>query len=432
MMMTNKTMIMAVAAVLTVGAAQAQDTAAAKPFSRLTIGGYGEAVMTRNFYSDHFNRYRFPEQHKDDGSHGQFDLPHVVLNIGYDFGRGWTMGSEIEFEHGGTESAVEIDADESGEYEAEIERGGEVALEQFWLQKSFGKALNIRVGELVVPVGAVNQHHMPIEFFTVYRPEGESAMLPCTWHQTGVSVWGKADGWRYEAQFLSGLDAERFGADCFVKYGAGSPYEFKIANKYAIAARIDNQSVAGLRLSVSGYYGLTFRNTQKSIGAKYDGVEGALAIGTFDFQYRTANLTIRGNALWAHLSDADQITAFNKNFPTHVGQDGSPSKHQPVASDAATAGGEIGYNVFGHIGRFADENQKLIVFGRYEWYDSMLKGTNAAAYEWCGKQRIALGVNYFPLPEIVVKAEYSERFYQSPYNNEPSVSVGVAYCGWFK
>ena len=132
------------------------------------------------------------------------------------------------------------------------------------------------------------------------------------------------------------------------------------------------------------------------------------------------------------MSDADQITAFNKNFPTHVGQDGSPSKHQPVASDAATAGGEIGYNIFGHISRFADENQKLILFGRYEWYDSMLKGTNAAAYEWCGKQRIALGVNYFPLPEIVVKAEYSERFYQSPYNNEPSVSVGVAYCGWFK
>ena len=213
--------MVAAALVLMGSQATAQDSTKNAP--RLTIGGYGEAVMTRNFYSDHFNRYRFPEQHKDDGSHGQFDLPHVVLNIGYDFGRGWTMGSEIEFEHGGTESAVEIDADESGEYEAEIERGGEVALEQFWLQKSFGKALNIRVGELVVPVGAVNQHHMPIEFFTVYRPEGESAMLPCTWHQTGVSVWGKAEGWRYEAQFLSGLDAERFGADCFVKYGAGSP-----------------------------------------------------------------------------------------------------------------------------------------------------------------------------------------------------------------
>jgi len=102
---------------------------------RLSLGGYGEAVMSRNFYSDHFNRYQFPEKYKDDGSHGRFDLPHVTLNMGYDFGHGWSMGMEIEFEHGGTESAVEVDADESGEYEAEVEKGGEVALEQFWIQR---------------------------------------------------------------------------------------------------------------------------------------------------------------------------------------------------------------------------------------------------------------------------------------------------------
>ena len=50
--------------------------------SRLHIGGYGEAVMTRNFYSQNFNRYKKPENFKDDKSHGRFDLPHVCLNIG--------------------------------------------------------------------------------------------------------------------------------------------------------------------------------------------------------------------------------------------------------------------------------------------------------------------------------------------------------------
>ena len=96
----------------TVSAQEKTDNA----LSRLSVGGYGEAVMSRNFYSQHFNRYRDPLTYKDDKSHGRFDLPHVTLNLGYDFGRGWTMGMEIEFEHGGTESAVEIDADESGEY----------------------------------------------------------------------------------------------------------------------------------------------------------------------------------------------------------------------------------------------------------------------------------------------------------------------------
>ena len=78
--------------------------------SRLSIGGYGEAVMTRNFYSQSFNRYKRPELYADDKSHGRFDLPHVCLNLGYDFGKGWTLGSEVEFEHGGSGSAVEIEA----------------------------------------------------------------------------------------------------------------------------------------------------------------------------------------------------------------------------------------------------------------------------------------------------------------------------------
>lgn len=105
--------------------------------SRLSVGGYGEAMMSRNFYSDAWQRYTHPDQYKDDKSHGRADLPHVVIFLGYDFGRDWTLGMEIEFEHGGTESAIELEAEESGEYEREVERGGEVALEQFWLQKSF-------------------------------------------------------------------------------------------------------------------------------------------------------------------------------------------------------------------------------------------------------------------------------------------------------
>lgn len=103
---------------------------------RLTIGGYGEAVASRMFYSNNYKRYTSADLYKDDKGFGQFDLPHVVIYLGYDFGKGWSMGTEIEFEHGGTESAIEIEEEETGEYESEVERGGEVALEQFWLQKS--------------------------------------------------------------------------------------------------------------------------------------------------------------------------------------------------------------------------------------------------------------------------------------------------------
>ena len=114
--------------------------------SRLTIGGYGEAVYTRNFFSDKYLRYTDAETYKNDKSHGRFDLPHVVLWLGYDFGRDWSLGTEIEFEHGGTESAVEIEEEEAGEYESEVERGGEVALEQFWINKAWlGGKINLKM-----------------------------------------------------------------------------------------------------------------------------------------------------------------------------------------------------------------------------------------------------------------------------------------------
>ena len=50
--------------------------------SRLYIGGYGEAVMTRNFYSQSFNRYKKPENYAGDKSHGRVDLPDMLERLG--------------------------------------------------------------------------------------------------------------------------------------------------------------------------------------------------------------------------------------------------------------------------------------------------------------------------------------------------------------
>ena len=395
--------------------------------SRFTIGGYGEAVYSRNFYSDNYLRYASPQDYKDE-SHGRFDLPHVVIMLGYDFGKGWSMGSEIEFEHGGTESAVEIEEHEGGEYESEVERGGEVALEQFWIQKSFCSAFNIKLGHMVVPVGATNAHHLPTEFFGVYRPEGENTIMPCTWHETGLSIWGQTGDWRYEAMLLPGLDSDRFGDKEWIKGGAGSPYEFKIANAMAGAFRVDNFSVKGLRLSVSGYAGNTFSNTlKKATAASYEGVKGTVLIGAFDFHYDGHNWVARGNFDYGHLSDAALITRYNGSFSND-----SPAKKTPVATAALAAGMEVGYDLFGFAEKQQQKGRKFYVFGRYEYYDSMFD-TEAAItdYEQYGRQRIAFGLNYYPMKEIVLKGEYSLGILKSRFNNEPAVSLGVAYAGFF-
>ncbi len=398
---------------------------------RLSIGGYGEIALARNFYSDNIYRYRNPETYKDDPSHGRFDIPHAVIYLSYDFGKGWTFSTEIEFEHGGSGSAVEKEWEEGGEWEQEVEKGGEVELEQFWIQKSFARWANLRVGHFVVPVGLTNAYHEPLNFFTVYRPEGEGTILPCTWHDTGISFWGRAGDFRYEVQFVAGLDAFLFDRDNWVQDGAGSPFEFKVANKYGFAARVDNYTVPGLRFGISGYYGQSMHNTyphdMESEGQVNKDVKGPVLIGAIDFTFNRFNWIVRGNADYGYLGDAYKVSTLKANSSGGS----SPTNKSQVGKNAVAVGIEAGYNIFSQIPKLKKHDQKFYVFGRYEYYNSYIRASEQPSYGYTAKNRIAFGINYLPLPQIVVKAEYSERFFKSAYNNEPSISLGIAYQAFF-
>ncbi len=438
---TVLSIIGAAACMLTPDCAKAQYSAADSvqnhvKGNRLSIGGYGEAAYTRNFYSDNVYRYTDPKSYKNDPSHGRFDIPHAVIYISYDFGKGWTMSSEIEFEHTGSGGAIEKEYSEGGEWEQEVEKGGEVELEQFWIQKSFGSFLNVRAGHIVVPVGLTNAHHEPLNYFTVYRPEGEATILPCTWHDTGISIWGRLGDFRYEVQMLAGLDAFMFDRENWIQGGAGSPFEFKVANKYGFAARIDNYTLPGLRVGLSGYYGQAMHNSyphefegEDANGNKktYDGTKGRVAIGAIDFTFNRYNWIVRGNADYGYLSNASTISKIKRNLTSN----NAPYKKTPVGKNAVAVGIEAGYDVFSQIGKLREDYQKLYLFGRYEYYNSYIPAKDQAKYEYTGKNRMAFGVNYYPIPQIAVKAEYSKRFFKSQYNNEPSVSLGVAYQGFF-
>ncbi len=405
--------------------------------NRLSVGGYGEVAFSRNFYSDNIYRYTKAAQYKDDPSHGRFDIPHAVVYLGYDFGKGWTMGTEIEFEHTGTGSSVEQEFEEAGEWEQEVEKGGEVELEQFWIQKSFSRALNVRAGHIIVPVGLNNAHHEPLHFFTVYRPEGENTILPSTWHDTGLSIWGRLGKFKYEAEIVAGLDAFQFSRDNWVKKGAGSAFEYKVANKYGFAARLNHYTIPGLRIGVSGFYGRSMHNTYphdlegtNANGEKkaYDGVKGTVAIGSVDFTFDRFNWIVRGQADYGYVGDATTINTIKR---TRAKVSNSPYSSMPVGKNAVSIGVEAGYNVFSQWAKTRLDNQKLYLFGRYEYYDSYIPASDQQEYEFTKKNRIAVGINYYPVPQIAVKAEYSKRFLNTQYNNEPSINIGIAYEGFF-
>ena len=430
---TRVSALVAAAAFSLMATAQDTDTGKAQRLlnavSRLSIGGYGEVALSRNFYSDNTKRYVNASEHKDDPSHGRFDIPHAVINLGYDFGRGWTFGTEIEFEHGGSGSAYELEYDEFGEWEQETEKGGEVELEQFWIQKSFAPYANIRVGHIVVPVGLNNAHHEPINFFTVYRPEGENTILPSTWHQTGLSFWGRTRHWRYEAQLLAGLNADQFTNVGWIHKGAATPLEYEVANKFGTAVRIDNYSVPGLRMGLSGYYGHSIGNSAPREASGITATnKGEVFVGSFDFTYNAHNWIVRGQADYGHLSNAEQLNSFynrtNKQSPYH-------HSTRIVSSKAYAVGVEVGYDVFSQIHKTRAAKQKLYVFGRYEQYNPYAEKVLNTSYDYTDVKRMAVGINYYPLQQVCVKAEYSQRFLKQKYNNEPSVNIGVVYAGWF-
>lgn len=94
-----------------------------------------------------------------------------MLALDYKFTPKWILGAEIEFESGGVGTAYEIENSENGEYETEVEKGGEVALEQFHITRLIHPAFNVRAGHVILPVGLTNSHHEPINFLELQDPK---------------------------------------------------------------------------------------------------------------------------------------------------------------------------------------------------------------------------------------------------------------------
>ncbi len=226
---------------------------------------------------------------------------------------------------------------------------------------------------------------------------------------------------------IAGLDADRFNNKDWIRGGTGSPYEFKMSTGYAGALRVDNHSIKNLRLSLSGYMGNSARNTLNGTG-KYDALKGTVLIGAFDFLYSGKHVVARGNFDYGYLSDAMAISNANK-----TNRKDSPSHKNNVGECAMAAGMEVGYDLFSSIAKMRNSGQRFFIFGRYDFYDSMYKvtGTMSDEPQW-ERRKITAGINYYPIKEVVLKAEYNTRIFKPQFNNEPTFSLGIAYYGLFK
>lgn len=409
----------------------------ASGYNKFRVGGYGEALA--KFMDYGINRFSGTSYGNSDEHRNSISIPRFVVAFDYKFNPKWVLGAEIEFEAGGVGIERELENSENGEYETEMEKGGEVALEQFHITRLIHPAFNVRAGHMIVPVGLTNYNHEPINFFGTSRPEGETTIIPSTWHETGISIFGTFGkgyaNFDYEAMVVTGLNADGFGRDNWVADGKQGQFEVDNFTSPAYVARLNYKGVPGLRVGASFYYcNDVTANADKRY--KYSSVgQSAVTIYSFDAQYKCKYLTARGMVVKGDLENANAVGGVNVS---NSGNSYHSSAMRKVAKGALTYGAEVGFNLKGIFG----EPKKMPViypFVRYDYYNPQQvadKGQTLDARTQVSKW--TAGINWYALPNLVVKADYTTRqigtqkvFGTTKYNSENEFAIGLAYVGWF-
>lgn len=402
----------------------------ASGYDKFRFGGYGEILA--NFMDYGINRFNGTSKGNTKDHRNSISIPRFVLAMDYKFNSKWILGAEIEFEAGGTGTAMELENTENGEYETEIEKGGEVALEQFHITRLIHPSFNVRAGHLIVPLGLTNEHHEPINFFGTSRPEGETTLLPSTWHENGIEFFGtfgrNYTRFSYKALIVAGLNANGFDRNTWIASGKQGVFETDNFTSPGYVGRLNYEGVPGLRVGGSFYYCANAASNSDKPQTYSEIGKVPVRIYSADFQYRNKFITARGNLIYGNLGNSYALSEANRKLSNL-----SPySRLAPIAKNAVSYGGEVGVN----IRSILKDNKKVPViypFVRYEYYNPQEKGESKQTMDKrCQVGMWTAGANWYPLPNLAVKADYTtRRIGGGNYNNENEFSLAIAYIGWF-
>lgn len=355
-------------------------------FSRFSFASYGTANYTSDEYFDNV-------QDTTGERRNRTDLERIVTEFGYQFTDHWSMEVEIEYEHGGTGTALEYDGfDEFGEFESEVEAGGEVLVEKAEIRYRPSQAFGVKFGNIHLPIGLTSILHKPNQYLTVHRHKSEAAMMPAVWNENGIGVYGEIADFHYQAQVVSGLNSEYFRTYDWVASGHQKRFEHVNTDDLAFAGRLDYGNFkTGSAVGVAYYFGNTSGNRHKS--NKLDD-DGALRIVSVAGAFVEGPWILRGQYLYGTLDNADAITQANKTTPGL-----RPGNFAQLGSESQSFFVEAGVKL--------DEwfDLPMTVFANIDYSNPLMDvetGTATKRYEntWS-----SVGINYFPIPEIVIKAE---------------------------
>ena len=343
-------------------------------YKKFRFGGYGEMVASFKDYG--INRFYGAPEGNPDKHRNTISIPRFVLALDYKFNSKWILGAEIEFESGGTGTAYELENTENGEYETEVEKG----LEFFG---SFGKG------------------------------------------------YASFD---YQAMIVAGLNANGFDRNTWIASGKQGIFEEDNFTSPGYVARLDYKGVPGLRIGASFYYCADAGSNSDKADTYSSTGKIPVRIYTADAQYRNKYVIARANMVYGNLGNSAKLSEAN----TKLSNKSPYSRITPIAKNVVSYAAEAGLN----ISAFFKGNKKVPViypFARYEYYNPQEKGEASQIMEKrCQVSMWTAGLNWYALPNLVVKADYTTRqigtnkvFGTGKYNSENEFSIGIAYIGWF-
>jgi hypothetical protein len=358
----------------------------------VSVGGYGEFLYES-----------FADERQDgtpSGTRDQLDALRAIVYVGYKFNDRILFNSEIELEHGSTDQA------------------GSVSLEFAYLDYRISDAVGVRAGLLLSPMGFVNEQHEPPTFLGTERPETEQRIIPSTWRENGIGIFGGVGPVVFRAYVLNGLDAIGGGPSEAGGFGAsglrgGRQKGSKaLAETFAGVARADYHR-RGFTLGSSVYYGSSGQNAPapsdpaSTIGAETLIWEGHAAYQAYGFD-------LRGLFALATVADAELINEA-KNLT------GSVSVGERLVGWYVQGGYDV-------LRRVRTEHQ-FIPYVRYERLNTQDRVPDGFSADPVNDQTIiSLGAAWKPILNMVVKADYQIRSNEANTGvNQFNVALGYLF-----
>lgn len=331
---------------------------------RTHLGGYGEL---------HYNNL---EGEGGASDKDELDFHRFVLFFGHEFNDRIRFFSELEVEHGG------VDDNDS---ESPSGLKGEVELEQAYVEFDLNDQHRAKGGIFILPVGILNETHEPNTFYGVERNPVETQIIPSTWWAGGAALNGElGNGFSYDFGVHEGLKTPTTGVNAFKPRNGRQKTSEATASDMAYTARL-----------------------------KWTGMPGVEIAGTFQHQTDIAQ-GLDANAGSANLYELH--TVLNKG---PLGLRALYARWDLDGSAPAAIGADE------QSGWYIEPSYKLTeqwgVFTRYNVWDNRAGDSTDSE-----KQQWDVGVNYWPHPDVVLKADYQQQDNENG-ENQDGFNLGIGY-----